>query len=252
MTALMGLGAAAVLMVVVVRSGRPRRGATVLHARKLIFLRRYQDRSLLATVVMGAIALGTFPLVDRSPAPMNAALLGLVCALLWRAGLAAPAQWAVALLCLFATVVAAITLPGTLGALGPLGRLLAMGTLATLFTAYGLGAMLGGPRVGFSAQSVITTSAVVDVVAFLVSPFGLALAELGPVRLVVHVAIAVVACFVLGLLSVDFIAALAAIAVTLAGFAGGTEANASKMAAVAMAAVAALLVRWMLGEPANR
>ena len=252
MTALMGLGAAVVLMVVGVRSGRPRRGGTVLHARKLSFLRRYHDRSLVATVVLGAIALGTVPLFDGSPAPLNAALLALACALLWRFGLAAAAQWAVALLCLFATAIALVTLPLTLDAFGPGGRLLAIGTFVILVAAYGLGAVLGGLLVGFSAQSVLTTFAVVDVVAFLVSPFGLALAELEPVRLIVHVAIAVTACFALGLLSIDFIAVLAAVAVTVAGFVGGTEASASRMAAVAMAAVVAVLAGPGVSDRADR
>jgi hypothetical protein len=85
-----------------------------------------------------------------------------------------------------------------------------------------------------------------------VSPFGLALAELEPVRLIVHVAIAVTACFLLGLLSIDFIAVLAAVAVTVAGFVGGTEASASRMAAVAMAAVVAVLAGPGVSDRADR
>jgi hypothetical protein len=91
----------------IISGSRPRRGEITLHARHFTFLRRYADRSLWPSLIVGAIAASTLTAagaIDAGEIGVGV-VLGLACAVLWRLGLRRLTEWALALISLAAAIV---------------------------------------------------------------------------------------------------------------------------------------------------
>jgi hypothetical protein len=106
------LAAVVGICLLIISGSRPRRGETTLHARHFAFLRRYADRSMWPSLIIGAIAAGTLTAagaIDAGEIGVGL-ILGLTCAVLWRLGLRVVTEWSLALISLAAAIVDVIAL----------------------------------------------------------------------------------------------------------------------------------------------
>ncbi|WP_432874600.1 hypothetical protein ACQPYH_22470 [Kribbella sp. CA-245084] len=229
------------IMAWVIRGSRPLRGGQELHARTWSFLRRYEDRSLWPSLILGALALGTLFDDGRLGNSVFVAgvVLGLFCGWLWRPDTVGLVDSGLAFICAMATLSTIAEFadgpPGTIGY-----RYLMLGLLSACYL---FGALRGGHSRLISARRFQVYFAIVDIVAFMASPGGADLRDVELWRQFTYLGVTCVACFLLGLFDVDIVVVLMAAAVTVTDVALTVNESWNKPLVAMLALVVAGFVR---------
>ena len=237
------------ICLLIISGSRPRRGETTLHARHFSFLRRYADRSLWPSLIVGAIAAGTLTAagaIDAGGIGVGL-VLGLTCAVLWRLRLRLVTEWGLALISLAAAIVDVIginTMPVSAATERWYGYLL----LSLLTSCYIFGLFRSGIVSALSPRRILIYFAAADVVVFMVSPAGAQIPSLPLPRQLVYVAVTCAVAFLLGALSVDIITVLAAASVTVTALLLAPAYFSGRLLVVGVTLLTALLItrvgRW--------
>jgi hypothetical protein len=231
------------ICLLIISGSRPRRGEKTLHARHFTFLRRYADRSLWPSLIVGAIAAGTLTAagaIDAGEIGVGL-ILGLTCAVLWRLGLRVVTEWSLALISLAAAIVDVIALsamPTSAATERWYGYLL----LGLLTSCYIYGLFRSGIVSALSPRRILIYFAAVDVLVFMVSPAGAQIFSLPLLRQVLYIAVTCAVAFLLGALSVDIITVLAAASITVAAVILGPAYLSGRLVVVGVTVLTALLI----------
>jgi hypothetical protein len=234
------LAAMVAIMTLMLRGARPRRQGTVLHARTLTFLRRYEDTSLWPSLITGSLAFGTLlEAGSNGGAALGTGLsLGLFCVVFWT--FLGPLVNVV--LAVISVVAAFVDIWNLHYADGDWPSVVfSYFLLAVLTYCYFGGAVIAGHTGWISSRRALVYFCVVDIVLFMAGPGGAQIYTLEPKERWFYLAVSCAACVAFGALDLDFVVVLAAAAMTVTG-ALITSAGFGAKAEVLVAAVAVALV----------
>lgn len=242
-------GAMIVVYAIIIPSARPSRissGKTQrLRARKWSFLGRYESTSIVAAVLLMALAVTELFGDRQSAVPVSAslgALIGVIGALMNNGGVRLVRDWLFGVTGLVAAIVSGIRFVTAPNLSMPVELRLSL--LAGILLCYLLGSVFGK---GLAARDGLVIFALVDIAVFFSSPAGADLWDLSVTRGWLYLTVVVGSAFLLGFLGggVPFIIDLFATGAAIIGFGLGQIQNAS-LAMVVTAVLVAVLVAMVV------